>query len=153
MGREINRLAEAYFSVVRPDALPLEGALLSALNIIQAEARPAGPEGTALAARSHRDGEPSPLPPIIPLPRDWLTIKPLDDGRHVLIGAWGRLCDGELSTYWIELSWLDFPNPLAGLADLERLGVYDLYLAAVEELVHRPFEKLAEASVDGSPAE
>jgi hypothetical protein len=111
------------------------------------------PVRTELGSRALRPGEIDPLPPIIPLPKDWLKIRPLDDGRHVLIGAWGRLVDGELSTYWVELDWLDFPNPLAGLADLERLGVYDLYLAAVRKFVHGPFEILAEMAVNRLAAE
>jgi hypothetical protein len=76
------------------------------------------------------DGEPLPLLPLLPLPRDWIQIK-VGDARHAIVGAHGRWTGTGLATYWLRLPWSAFPNEIAGVEDLKRLGVYDAYLTAI----------------------
>lgn len=71
------------------------------------------------------------LPPLIRLPRDEVQIRPYS-ATHLAVGMYTR--GGAL--YLQKVPLVDLPNDLIGIEDLERAGVLQIYVAAVEQLVN-----------------
>lgn len=71
------------------------------------------------------------LPPLVLLPRNQWTLRPLNDVQ-VGVGIFSR--GGAL--YLQKWSVHDFPNAFFGIPDLEDAGLLEVYVRAVEQLVH-----------------
>jgi hypothetical protein len=85
---------------------------------------------------------PPQLAPLIRLPRDEVRIEPLSD-THLAVALYTR--GGSL--YWQKQALHDLPNDLIGIEDLERHGVLEIYVSAVEKLIGARSDMLLSGAV------